>query len=66
MQITSPLPVRSDHAQGSATVFVGTVTVTITKNQPSPADDTSTRHAETGPSFMGITNEDHIGKISDG
>ena len=51
---------------GSEAVVVGTVTVTITKNQPSPADDRPTRHAETGQSFMGTTDEDHIGKISDG
>jgi hypothetical protein len=47
-------------------VFVVTVTVTITKNQPSPADDAPTRHADTGQPFMGITNEDQVCNRSDG
>jgi len=41
-------------------VFVATVTVTITRNRPSLADDTPARHAGTGRRFMGITNEDQI------
>jgi len=47
-------------------VVVGTVTVTITKNQPSPADDTPMRHAEPGRRFIGVTNEDQICSRSDG
>jgi hypothetical protein len=47
-------------------VFVVTVTVTMTKNQPSPADDAPTRHASTGHPFMGITNEDQIRNRNDG
>jgi hypothetical protein len=47
-------------------VLVATMTVTITKNQPSPADDTPMRHADTGHPLMGITNEDQIRRTNDG
>jgi hypothetical protein len=42
------------------------VTVTITKKNPSPADDTLARHAGNGPPLVGITNEDQICRIGDG
>jgi hypothetical protein len=42
------------------------MTVTIPKKNPSPADDTLTRHARNGPPLIGITNENQVCRFNDG
>jgi hypothetical protein len=49
-----------------AVVLAGTLTVTITKNMPSPADDTPEATRRIRHRFIRITNDGNICKISDG
>jgi hypothetical protein len=66
MQINSPSRPGRAFLRASRRSSSRQYPVTITTKEPSPADDTPMRHAGTGQPFIGITNEEHIGKISDG
>jgi hypothetical protein len=66
LQINSHPALWPRYAADHAVVDVGAVTVTITKNQPSPADDTPNATRQPRLQFIPTTNEDQICNRNDG
>ena len=66
LQIHSVSRPTTGPVRGLRPAYTGTATVTITKKNPSPADDTLARHAGNSPPPVRITNEDQICKTNDG